>query len=321
MRGEAASRSGVQRRSLAGFTEFSRAVSDSFVPLRVSSPKRERFHGTLRSAGSSGLNMTDITASPHAVERTDELIGSGRDDAHFKLSLMLRGTGLLVQDDREIVLQPGELAIYDTSRPYSLVFDGQFRTLVVMFSRERFGLPADAVGNLTAVGLSARTGLGAVISPFLERLGDHLEQFAGPAGARLAHTTLDLITTLVAGELDSADSTAGGHRAMFAQLRRYIDQNLATPGLGPATIAAANFISARHLHAIFHEQGLTVSSWIRARRIERCHRELSDPMLAELPISTIAARWGFIDAAHFSHVFKASYGVSPTEVRARVRGD
>lgn len=32
-------------------------------------------------------------------------------------------------------------------------------------------------------------------------------------------------------------------------------------------------------------------------------------------MSAIAARWGLVDAAHFSRLFRAAYGLPPTEYR------
>ena len=64
------------------------------------------------------------------------------------------------------------------------------------------------------------------------------------------------------------------------RVRRYIEANLADPLLSPASIAAAHFISTRHLHNVFHEAGTTVAQWIRTRRLEGCRRELRDPLLA-----------------------------------------
>ncbi|MET8678043.1 helix-turn-helix transcriptional regulator [Streptomyces sp. NPDC004647] len=59
-----------------------------------------------------------------------------------------------------------------------------------------------------------------------------------------------------------------------------------------------------------------VGNWIRLRRLEQCRRDLHDPALCARPVSAIAVRWGFRDAAHFSRTFRATYGVPPGEYRA-----
>ncbi|MFE7245364.1 helix-turn-helix transcriptional regulator [Streptomyces sp. NPDC057580] len=92
-------------------------------------------------------------------------------------------------------------------------------------------------------------------------------------------------------------------------------QRLADPYLGPDQIAAVHHISRRYLYKLMAEQGHTVSGWIRERRLAQCHRDLADPVLAHLPVSTVGGRWGFPDPAHFSHAFRTAYGISPSEAR------
>ena len=113
-----------------------------------------------------------------------------------------------------------------------------------------------------------------------------------------------------------AASGTHDNRALVQRIRSHIDRNLASTDLSPASIASAHFISTRHLHGLFQEQGVTVSTWIRTRRLEQCRRDLLDPMLADRPVAAIAARWGFVDAAHFSRSFKTAFGISPSEYRA-----
>lgn len=296
-------------------SEFRAAVNDSFVPLQVTSSHPDRFRGAIRGAEVDDVHVTAVHATDHVVERTPELIARS-DRAYFKVSLMLAGTGMLIQDDREAVLSPGDLAVYDTNRPYSLVFDEEFRTLVIMFPRTLITLPPDMVGQLTAVRISGSTGLGSVVAPYLRQLGANLDQLSGATGARLVHSALDLVTTVFANELGLDGTSGDPHRALMQRIRDHIDRNLASTDLGPASIAAAHYISTRHLHGLFQEQGTTVSTWIRTRRLEQCRRDLIDPVFADRPVAAIAARWGFVDGAHFSRAFKAAYAISPSDYRA-----
>lgn len=296
-------------------SQFRSSVSESFVPLQVTSPLADSFRGMIKSASIDEVHVTDVRATEHVVERTPELIGRA-DRSYFKLSLMLSGTGLLIQDDREAVLQPGDLAVYDTNRPYSLVFGADFRTMVVMFPKHLVALPPDMMAQLTAVRISGHEGLGAMIVPYLTQLAGNLEQLSGATGARLTQSAMDLVTTLFTHELDLDTTSNDPHRALMQRIHAHIDRNLASADLSPTSIAAAHFISTRHLHGLFQEQGTSVSTWIRIRRLERCRRDLVNPLFADRPVSAIAARWGFVDAAHFSRTFKAAYEVSPSEFRA-----
>jgi AraC-like DNA-binding protein len=77
-------------------------------------------------------------------------------------------------------------------------------------------------------------------------------------------------------------------------------------------------ISVRYLYVLFREHGTTVSGWVRRRRLLRCRAEL-DGADTEASITEIAYRWGLNDSAHFSRLFKASFGMSPTQYRSSRR--
>ena len=297
------------------FWDFKTAVTESFVPLNVTSERPDPFWGRIRSADSNDVHVYEVSARTHLVERTPELIARG-DRRYYKLSLQLAGTGLLIQDNREALLEPGDIAIYDTDRPYSLYFENEFRTVVLMFPQHLIDLPVELVGQLTATRLPGKDGLVGMVAPFIAQLAANLEQVSGTTGVRLTHSAIDLVTTVLANRLDLDRAGGNRHLALVQQIRQYIEANLASVDLGPTQIAAAHFISTRHLHSIFREHGTTVSSWIRARRLERCRRDLLDPLYIDRPVAAIAARWGFVDAAHFSRVFKAAYDQSPSELRA-----
>lgn len=293
--------------------EFDEAVSESFVPLKVSGGK-SGFRGLIRGAGVDGVHITDLRASAHSVERTPDLIAE-QDSSYYKVSMLLSGSGILVQDNREALLRPGDFAVYDTGRPYSLEFDASFRTVVLMYPKYLMNVPM--MDQITAVLISGQRGPGGIVSPFLAQLAMNLEQVDGSTGARLTSSAVELMGTVFTHELGLADEAMHPHKVLMQRILAHIDKNLALPKLGPASIAATHFISTRHLHALFQEyQDMTVSAWIRSRRLERCRRDLVDPVLANRPLAAIAARWGFVDPAHFSRVFKATYGVSPREFRS-----
>lgn len=307
--------SAVQTAVADSFSAWHDLISASFVPLHVRSTDAGHFHGRLRSRLLDELSIVEVTATGHSVHRTPSLIDTS-DRPYFKLNLQLSGTGILVQDQREALLLPGDLAIYDTNRPYTLAFASDFRTLVLMFPHDALEMPVGSVGRLTARRLPSDQGLGRMISPFMTQLAENLDILSGPSGHRLAHNTVDLLSTLLSAELDrDGISSERPHDELFANIRRYIEANLADPELSPASVAGAHFISTRHLHNVFQEAGTTVASWIRSRRLENCRRELRDPLMAHRPVSNVAARWGFVDAAHFSRIFRAAFGEPPSVYR------
>ncbi|MDN5795610.1 MAG: helix-turn-helix domain-containing protein [Intrasporangium sp.] len=291
------------------------AINNSFVPLQIDEADGVAFRGSLASTVVEDVSVFEIRATPHVVNRTEELIEQveGR---YYKLSLQLAGSALLEQDGREARLRPGDLAIYDTHRPYRLSFPGPNHALVVMFPHEAVDLPRDEVARVTAARFPSDQGLGRVINPFFIELGRNLDQLRGSHASRLVRSALDLLVTMLSQELSrAADGAVSPARSLAREVREYILANLGDPDLTPASIAQAHYISTRHLYTIFSAEGETVSAWIRARRLERIRRDLTDPLHAGHPVSAIAAQWGLHDAAHFSRVFKAEYGQSPSAYR------
>ena len=296
------------------FDHWKHLVAESFVPLAARTGDVDGFRGQLRSRVLDRMSVVEVTATSHEVHRTPALIAQAS-ERYFKLNLQLEGTGLLIQDNREALLRPGDLAIYDTNRPYTLAFEEEARMMVVMFPCDALSLPTDYVGQLAAVRMAGSTGLSGIVGQFIRQLSENLDVLSGPSGSRLAANALDLVSTLLHAEMDIAPDRMKPQALLAVSVREYIEANLSDPQLSPASIAAAHFISTRHLHNVFHESGTTVATWIRSQRLDGARRELRDPLLAGKPVGAVAARWGFLDAAHFSRTFRDAFGVSPSDWR------
>ena len=294
---------------------FRSAVNSSFVPLQVDSDAGGPFQATLSAAGADGVVFTEVRAKPQLVRRTEETIESGG-SGFYKVSLLLSGSGILIQDGREIIMNPGDMSFYDTSRPYSLLFNETFRNLIMMFPKDRLEFPTILTDSLTAVSLGEQHHLAKVIAPFIAQASPQLPMLPSLARTKLAHTSLDLINTMLSAILDVETSQRSPHEVLLQKIYSHINNNLGSPSLSPGSIAAAHYISVRHLHALFAEHDTTVSTVIKQRRLEHARADLTDPSFSTKTVAAIAGRWGFVDAAHFSRVFKQHYGVSPSELRA-----
>jgi len=253
---------------------FRGLVSSSFVPLQVSTEVDGRFAASICTADADSVVFTEVAATPHLVERTPQTIEDGG-SGYYKVSLLISGSSILVQDGRELVMRPGDLSIYDTSRPYSLLFGEQFRNLIMMFPKDRLDVPLPFTEQLTAVDLGAQhRGLAPVLTAFITQFPTQLAHFNQHSRTRLAHTSLDLLSTMFSSILDASPEQRDPHQVLLQKVYDYIDLNLGSTELSPASIAAAHYVSTRHLHALFNQSGTTVSTWIRERRLERVRADL-----------------------------------------------
>lgn len=160
------------------------------------------------------------------------------------------------------------------------------------------------------------------MSSLSRQLVGRLDDWSVAEGARLGTTVLDLLTVALAARLEREEQVPPDlrQRALLHRIHAFIEQRLVDPELKPAMIAAAHHVSLRYLYKLFEAQEQSVAGWVRRRRLERCRRDLLDPALAARSVSAIGARWGLVNAAHFSRAFRTAYGLSPVEYRAMAAG-
>ena len=145
-----------------GFDYWADAVTSTFVPLECRTQQSAAFHGDMVNRCLGDFQFTLVSAEAHRVARTRRMIALN-DPGLMKVCLQVRGSGRINQDGREAEILPGDLTMYDTSRPYVLSFDHNprgFETLVFMFPQAMMGLPIDAMFQLTATRVSGTEGIG-----------------------------------------------------------------------------------------------------------------------------------------------------------------
>ncbi|MGW8374838.1 helix-turn-helix domain-containing protein [Streptomyces sp. ODS28] len=295
------------------FPHWAHRVSGIFGGVDIRAASRAPFHGTATSDAFGRLRLSSISADPLRVRRTVRPTARCEKD-HYKVALQVGGACEVEQDGVRATLGPGDLAICDNTRPYSFTYGQPFRTVLMSLPRTMLPVHPEAMRGVTARRLPADGGVGAVVGPFLRSLGERSEICCGPAGTSLVDGAVSLLTALVAEALERT-GPASPQETMMLRIRGHIESGLADPGLTPDAIAEAHGISRRYLFKLFAAEGLTVASWIRARRLERCARDLASPSCADQPIGVIAARWGLPDVGHFGRVFKTAYGRTPGEYR------
>lgn len=295
---------------------FRDTVCNTFVPLEASTDAVDEFRGDIQTRPIGQVHVSSIEATRLLVRRTPRLIKAG-DPEFYKLGLQLTGYSVVVQDGREAALTPGDFAVYDTTRPYQIAADEPHRMLVVMFPRKLLQVPTEQMVGLTARRVSGRQGLGAVVSPFLRGLAQQIPSPDPVVGVHLSDAVLDLLAASFAEQLEADGSIAPETRrnALLLTIRSFIEDRLDDPQLNVNAIAQAHHVSVSYLQKLFASDGQTVSGWIRNRRLERCRRDLADPRLEDTSVSAIGSRWSLTNPAHFSRLFKTTYGMTPSDYR------
>jgi AraC-like DNA-binding protein len=299
---------------------WERAVRQWLGPVRVARPAQERpFEGALASRDLGYVRVLSLRADPMRLSRTTRLVAEAPDD-RLALAVQVSGRGALHQDGRGTAVQPGELALLDLRRPFSLEQRRPFLLHLVRVPGAALGVSGARARQLTGRAVPASEGVAALLGPLVSTLVAQAEGTDDAVGDRLAGNLADLLATLIDEQTLEHDHRArSGREHLLASIRRYIDDNLRDPDLSPAAIADAHRISVRYLHLLFEGEESTVRKLIQRRRVEECARELARRGRVTPTVSAVARGWGFANVAHFSRSFKAVYGRSPRDWRDATR--
>lgn len=236
---------------------------------------------------------------------------------------MLQGTAVMDSGRRQETALAGQMLVYGSWHPYvsrTFAANGTVRCLLLSAPVQSLAVPSQWAHQLPGYRLPA-TGASAVLANLLK---ETFETAAGGTELRpqesiqLGNAALSLISAIIASHAgaQSAVTPESRHQAALEHIHAFIDAHLADPALDPQSVADAHHISLRQLHRLFHQNGASVSAWIRLRRLERSRGDLADATLVARPIHAIALRHGFPSAAEFSRAFRTAYGMTPSDYRS-----
>jgi AraC-like DNA-binding protein len=306
------------------FAYWHQAMARILAPVELRSSHARNFRANASSCDLGPVRLSSVACAAHELTRTPELIRQS-DPESYQVALIQHGTGGVSQGGRSACLVAGDLILLDTSRPFhgwTAAPDSQARAITLVFARALLPLPEAKVQAVTATRLRDSEGVGGLTVDFAAQVASGMRRMSAPTRARVGLVLLDLLSVTLSSYFDLTDVLAvdDRHRVRLAQIDAFIWRNLGDPQLSPPVVAAANHISLRYLHRIFSdEHGVTIAAWIREARLQRCRRDLADPLLCTWSIERIARRWGFTDLASFSRTFKQSQGVSPSAYRTAAK--
>jgi AraC-like DNA-binding protein len=276
---------------------------------------RGDFEGSIRQHTLPSLDVSVVTSGPQKVMRTPGHIACSSDD-YFLVSIQARGQGVVRQDGRDAVLSVGDFALYDSTRPYQLLFDDSFEQIVLKLPGERLRSELRDTEALTATTVSGRKGAGHLMLSMIRTLREDIDTLQPASALAVANGVLNILVaglqTLPAARSPSLSNLTAFH---LARIKRCIDARMDDPALSVGLLAAELGLSASQIHRVFRSEPLTLSQTIWERRLEACSRDLLDPREAGRTVGEIAYGRGFSDAAHFSRAFRERFGCSPRDWR------
>ncbi len=286
--------------------------------LRCSTHADEGLHASIRSFDLGEVRLTEVRGNQHVVERTPELLRTHPKNAIFAC-LLLQGEAFLIQAGQCVALEPGDVSVYCTDRPYLYAFAGPMRQVIVEIDAGSAGETRDSCVPTAPLKLDHRLRSGRLMANTLRRCAQefveqpHLDAVDDTAEALRA--TLEVVL-----RHDAAAQCSEGTAWRLTRAESFIEAHLDDPRLDASAVAHEIGVSTRHANRMFAQHGHSVTQWIWERRVERAREDLANARLRSLGIGAIAARWGFANQAHFARAFKAKFQYTPSQYRRRALG-
>jgi AraC-like DNA-binding protein len=221
---------------------------------------------------------------------------------------------------RTVNLAAGELCILRNDVDVRIVGAAQSDVLIIRIPAGSVGASAHLLRAADGSVWPTHEGTASLVAHLLRGLAAQFDWYVPGNPARFAEHLVGLLILMCADAQIVRSAAESSADRLLARAKEYIEAHLAEPELTPDRIAAEHNISTRTLLRLFEAEGQTTSGWIRARRLEHCRLELIDGQRSGRSVSSIGARWGLWDAAHFSRLFKGEYGVSPKRYRLDYAG-
>ncbi|MFD7497176.1 helix-turn-helix domain-containing protein [Streptomyces sp. NPDC059832] len=299
-------------------TAWAETTALALVNTRFRFPDPANFGAFIRATTLGPAQLSMMSYAQLFSYRSAQLIRKS-DPELYQIAMITEGEQVIEQAGNRAVLEPGDIVVYDSSRPFQASALGVrgCSSVLLQFPRHLMPLPDKVVAPLCGTVLSGAAGVGHVFCQTLVSMVAAEPELSVHDRQRLGTTVIDVATAVIAQHTDRAPLLQPETRkaALYSEITAYISRHLHDPDLKPTAVAAVHNISPRYLHRVFQDHGTTVNTFIRQGRIARCRRDLLDPALHDTPVSAIGARWGYARASDFTRAFRTATGMTPTEYR------
>jgi AraC family transcriptional activator of tynA and feaB len=289
-------------------------IIGAMLDANVTQRSGDDFNATVSTRRLRDTAFTSFHSPPYEVDRRSKDISRDNGDAYL-LSLQLEGNAEIRQGDHAMVLNPGDLSMVDSGRPFSVRFSRDVRRMIAILPRRTVHRYAPMRWNMNALPIGETAPCVDLLREYILRLADPAFSVDDAVAEVLGENLCALLGVVVSHHFsDLADIHSQGDLQLEALLA-YIRRNCSNPGLSPSTAAAHLRVSVRTLHKLMERTERSFGEWLLDERLHRCVGILQDPNQVRRKISDIAWACGFNDLSHFNNMFKSRLDTTPSDLR------
>lgn len=257
----------------------------------------------LSTVFSNGIRIERMKVEPYAASQDNYLA-----------VLLLSGRYMLAQDGRETFLQPGEMTIYDATKPHLIHCPERFSKVLVSVPRKLMRERFSGVELCTAQKVSGKAGIGAVAANLIHSIVSQLDQLDMTTFNHLSEGALDALILALSTVRPQHYELSRSRAFTLQAAKSFIERHLADPHLNPDKVAQSVKCSPRYINMLFQDENTSLMRYVLSQRLSHCYDALANNTNQSPRISDIAFKWGFNDVSHFSRAFKQRFNATPSEV-------
>lgn len=285
-----------------------KATNTDIIPLN------DNFRADLTLNMMPGLSIMQGSNTAHRFEGPFDL-GRGSDEL-VMMWMDAPGEMLWKQRGQEILLRKGDATLMSSGEKRV----GENRDYV---SYTTLKLERPLLSPLVADPENLMLRPVAADAEALCLLKQYVKAIRNPPAEAIQKTVATHIYDLVALSLgttrDAAEMIKGrGLRAVrLNAVRKLAQENMWRQAYSIHDVVKVLGLTPRYIQLLFKDEGTTFSAYLQAERLNKAREQLENIHLAIKPISAIAYDVGFGDLSHFNHLFRRTYGETPSDVRQR----
>jgi AraC family transcriptional regulator, positive regulator of tynA and feaB len=270
------------------------------------------FRGWLGERNICGFEAIDLSCNATRFERTRQDTSLDKIN-HYYLLFQRTGQMQLEQNNRTSVLNTGDVALIDSSRPITYLSRPPHEWLSLHLDRKSL------VSHLGFEPQGGQSRSGAAPAAMLLRqlaLDDAAIDQPSTTESKQASAYMRLAVFDLVGALFSDPAQASKtpySDKLFLRACDIIRDRFKEPDFGPSKLAAEMRISLRYLQALFAVRGSTCGKLIQSSRLDYAINLLHRRALLgnSSALREIAHASGFLDYNYFARLFRRRYGRSP----------